>query len=60
MTAQEESGMMFTNDDIAEMIYDRLVKMGYAVSEEETLDLADVFFDMLLDLGIMRELDDLF
>lgn len=51
--------MILHSDDIAEMIYERLVNLGYAVNEEETHDLADVFFDLMLELGIMDELDEI-
>lgn len=54
--------MLLHSDDMAEKIFDRLTKMGYAVSEDECQDIADIFLDLLLDLGIMKELDgfDLF
>lgn len=51
--------MILHSDDIAETIYDRLTRMGYAVSEDECQDIADVFFDLLLDMGIMQELDEI-
>lgn len=50
--------MLLHNEDIAEMLYNRLLKNGYSPTEEECLALADIFFDLLIDLELLKELYD--
>jgi hypothetical protein len=45
------------SDDLMEMIYDELLMRGYAPTEEEAEDLADIFFNVLLSIGLEDEID---
>lgn len=38
------------------MLYNRLIAKGVTLAEEDCLLMADVFFDMLIDLDLMKEL----
>lgn len=39
-------------DTVANYVFERLVDMGYAPTEDETLDMADMVFDFVLNLHV--------
>lgn len=43
-------------DDIADYIFEKLVERGYAPTEDESFELADIVFDLLIELGVMEEM----
>lgn len=49
--------MVVNTEFLAEHIYNHLMKKGYEPTEEQCLELADVFLDMMIDFNLMDEID---
>lgn len=49
--------MVVNTEFLAEHIYEALMKKGYEPTEEQCLELADVFLDMMIDFNLMDEID---
>jgi hypothetical protein len=43
--------------EIADYLFDKLIRMGYVPEEAEVDDLASIFFDYLIEIGVMDEED---
>lgn len=41
--------------DIAKYLFMHLIKYGYVPSSDEVLDIAEIFFNFLVDLGVMED-----
>lgn len=41
--------------DIAKYIYAELIQYGYVPAADEVLDLAEIMFNFLIDLGVMSD-----
>lgn len=41
--------------DIAKYVYAELIQYGYVPSTDEVLDLAEIMFNFLIDLGVMSD-----
>ena len=52
----EQNGVIDA-EEIEEYIYSHLVKRGYAPASEEIEELADIFFDYLLEKGVLKEVE---
>lgn len=50
-----EIEVFIDTEEIAEFFFDELVKRGYAISESEAEDLADITFEYLLKKCIIDE-----
>jgi YozD-like protein len=50
-----EIEVIIDTDEIAEFFFQELLKRGYAPSEEELDDLADITFDYLIEKCIIDE-----
>lgn len=50
-----EIEVIIDTDEIAEFFFQELLKRGYAPSEEEVDDLADITFDYLIEKCIIDE-----
>lgn len=54
----KEFELEIDTEKIAKFFYDQLIQRGYAPTEDEVEELADITFDYLLSLGIAIELED--
>jgi hypothetical protein len=50
--------IMFDTEEIEEFLHNSLIKRGLAPSEEDVETLADIFFDFLIEKGVIDELDE--
>lgn len=50
-----EYEVVIDTEEMAEYIYERLIERGYVPKREEVEELADIFFDFLLDYGVIEE-----
>ena len=46
-----------TNEQIDEYVFNVLVELGYAPTEEEVQDITDIFIGLLFELELIREED---
>jgi hypothetical protein len=44
--------------DIAEYVHKRLIESGYAPTADEVFDLAEIFFEYLVENSIIEELEE--
>jgi hypothetical protein len=51
--------IMIDTDEMKEYIFRELVQRGYAPTEEEAEELADICFDYLLDVGAIEDAEEL-
>ncbi len=51
----KEIDVVIDTEEIAEFFYNELIKRGYAPSEEEIEQLADITFEYLLEKSIIDE-----
>lgn len=55
MDEKFEFEVLFIDEhDIGEYVYAKLIEMGYAPTSDEALDLAQIFFDYLVEKGVMH------
>lgn len=50
---EREVDVYVSEEDIAKFVWDRLLAKGYVPQSDEILDLAEIFFDYLLDKAIV-------
>lgn len=48
MEQPKEFDMMLSYDDVADYVFEGLVDLGYVPESDEVLDIADLFFDFIL------------
>lgn len=53
----EERILIIDTEEIKEFFYQELVKRGFAPTEEEAEELADICFDYLYEIGIIENID---
>lgn len=54
MNGKEEGILYFGEEDIARYVYTRLLEYGYAPDSDEVEDIAEIFFDFLLDNDVFE------
>jgi hypothetical protein len=50
--------IIIDTEDIKNFFFEKLVKHGYAPTEDECEDLADVCFDYLYHLGLLEDIEE--
>jgi hypothetical protein len=60
MSFREEDiiNVVIDTEEIEEFVFNRLSQCGLVPSEEEVETIADIFFDYLLEKGVVDEVDD--
>jgi hypothetical protein len=58
MDEYKEIEITFGTEEIEKFLFDGLLKLGYAPTEEEIEDLADLVFDYILELTGAEEVDE--
>lgn len=53
----DEKQIEISTPEMRDFLFKKLINVGYAPSEEELAELADIFFNFLVDKGIMSEVD---
>lgn len=51
-----EENIYVSETEIAEYIWDKLLAKGYVPESDELLDLAEIMFDFLVDVGIVGDI----
>jgi hypothetical protein len=47
--------VIIDTENIKEFFYQELIQRGYAPTEEEAEEMADITFDYLLEIGVIEE-----
>jgi YozD-like protein len=55
---EEIREVVIDSEEIEEFVHDNLTKRGFVPSEDEVETLADIFFDFLIEKGVIDEVDE--